>query len=77
MNSRKSWLRGPSDSEACLASERPTQAPERRALPAAKRLAWSIAKAGGGSQDVVARRYWRYAEQIAKAAAELAEARRQ
>ena len=35
--------------------------------PAAKRLVWSIAKAGGGPQDVVARRYRRYAEEISVA----------
>ena len=35
--------------------------------PAAKRLVWSIAEAGGGPQDVVARRYRRYAEEISVA----------
>ena len=35
--------------------------------PAAKRLVWSIAEAVGGLQDVVARRYRRYAEQISVA----------
>ena len=32
--------------------------------PAAKRLVWSIAEAGGGPQDVVGRRYRRYADKI-------------
>ena len=35
--------------------------------PAAKPLVWSIAEAGGGPQDVVSRRYRRYAEQISVA----------
>ena len=35
--------------------------------PAAKRLVWSIAEAGGGPQDIVARRYRRNAEQISVA----------
>ena len=37
---------------------------KKKPPPAAKRLVWSIAEAGGGPQDVVARRYRRYAEQI-------------
>ena len=35
--------------------------------PAAKRLVWSIAEAGGGPQDVFARRYRRHAEKISVA----------
>ena len=31
------------------------------------RLVWSIAEAGGGPQDIVARRYRRYAEEISVA----------
>ena len=33
----------------------------------AKRLVWSIAEAGGGQQDVISRRYRRYAEEISVA----------